>query len=108
MPKIRTYEQRTQLSGGPLGGVPTRNAAADTQFVTELGNAAQKIQVSRDAWRLADTSAKAMGELEQFRGELEADEDFDTHAHALPREGARASGQVWAELHRGDREDLPR
>jgi hypothetical protein len=79
MPKIRTYEQRTQLSGGPLGGVPTRNAAADTQFVTELGNAAQKIQVSRDAWRLADTSAKAMGELEQFRGELEADEDFDTH-----------------------------
>jgi hypothetical protein len=79
MPKIRTYEQRTQLSGGPLGGGATRNPAADAQFVTDLGNAAQKIQLSRDSWRLADTSAKAMGELEQYRGELEADEDFDTH-----------------------------
>jgi hypothetical protein len=79
MPKIRTYEQRTQVSGGPLGGGPIRNDAADQQFVEALGNAAQKIQLSRDSWKLADTSAKALGELEQYRGELDADEDFDTH-----------------------------
>lgn len=45
-----------------------------------VAEAAQKIQLSRDAWQLADATAKATGELNGARGALDADEDFDTHS----------------------------
>ena len=86
MPAIPQYQQRTQATG-LLGAGPTKDvvgAARIPQGLGELGAQAAEtfnaIQVSKNAWQMADTTAKAMGELEQYRGELAADEDYDSHA----------------------------
>lgn len=80
MPAIPQYQQRTQASSGELGPGPQRSAGAEFQLAAELSRTAEKIQLSNESWKLADATAKATGELEQFRGALDADEDFDTQS----------------------------
>jgi hypothetical protein len=80
MPDIPQYRQRIGATTSDLGPGPSQSAGAEFGLAAELARSAQKIQISHDAWQLADATAKATGELESFRGELTADEDFDTHS----------------------------
>lgn len=79
MPRIREYQQRTSASSAGIPDLRDTTAGGGLAIGAQLAETAQKIQLSNDAWKLADATAKASGELEATRGALEADEDFDTH-----------------------------
>lgn len=108
MPALPTYTQQTRATG-PLGPGPSSTATDAGQLVNAALQAAQKIEVSKNAWELADATAKSLGELEQYKGELDSDADFDTHSSryvAKAKEieqrytqsfGGTATGRVWRE-----------
>jgi len=80
MPVIPEYQQRTGALGAGLGPGPTGTGGAGLELGAAAAQLALKVRQSSESWRLADSTAKALGELESFRGELAADEDFDTQS----------------------------
>jgi len=113
MPQIPQYQQRTRATSGELGPGPQRSAGGGFMLAAELAKTAEKIQLSKEAWQLADATAKATGELEQIRGQLEADEDFDTHssrfleqAQAIREKYGEQLGGVSARAFRDDFERI--
>lgn len=100
MPNIPQLQQRTSATEAGLGPGPRQSAGAQLGLAAELARSAEKIQISHDAWKLADATAKATGELESFRGELSSDEDYDTHS-ARFLERAQAVQEKYADTLRG-------
>lgn len=100
MPLIPQLQQRTSASEAGLTPGPRQSAGAELGLASELARSVEKIQISHDAWKLADATAKATGELESFRGTLAADEDYDTHSTRF-LEHAREVQDKYADTLRG-------
>lgn len=116
MPQIPVYQQRTAATA-PLQLAPLSAEAAaapaaalgrlsDTaaQIGPQIADAAQRIEISKNAWQLADTTAKTLGELQQFRGELAADEDYDSHSQKFLEKAKEIEDRVAPTLSGGLRQ----
>lgn len=98
MPTIPQYEQRTSASVGLPSLAPNLRKAGNFQLGAEAVDAMNRVQLSQQSWALADLTAKTVGELQGYQGELEADEDYDSHSSKYLERAKEVQARVSQEL----------
>lgn len=106
MGRIIQYDQQTSASGAGLGPGPTgagRGISALGEALQTVSDNDTKLKVDQiqHSWELADATAKSLGELEQFRQSLAADDDFDSHAPKFQAKAQEIEEQVKSRLGNG-------